>query len=195
MGHARDTMRISIMGRSRTATLIAALLLAVAACVSTPGDTTPDVNERWVELQEHVPYPFARPLPPTQATPLDGTYVKVETGGQVHWPCRRCPDFKPEDGLWKIRFNRGVFHIYFPTGDWASTSSYAVAGDRLELFNDPSCIDEIGTYRWRMEDAGQLVLEVEDDSCAIEQRAWNLTSIPWQPCSAGWGRPRPEGCD
>jgi len=190
------------------------LVLVMGACAAPPGRQAspsgqarlPATNtlapaERWAELLQHVPYPFARPLPPPEVTGIDGTYVKVEASGQVHWPCRRCPDFKPEDGLWRVSFGRGVFHIYYPTGDWASTSSYAVSGDRLELFNDPSCIDVIGRYLWRL-DRGQLVLTVEDDPCAIELRAWNLTNLPWHSCAlpgdesseADTWHP-PEGCE
>jgi len=71
----------------------------------------------------------------------------------------------------------------------------------MVLANDPTCIEDIGVYRWRLE-KGRLTVEVIDDPCAIKLRAMNLTQQPWLSCrppnieaavTEHW--PKPEGCD
>lgn len=155
----------------------------------------------WAELRKRQPYPYLIPLPDPKRTDLDGIYTKnvVSTTERVH--CLRCPDYAPEGGVWKLSFDKGVFRIFHPESRWKSIGSYIVAGDRLLLANDPTCIDGLGLYSWKL-DKGRLVFEVIDDACAIRLRAMNLTQVPWDSCrppnieaavTEHWRKP--EGCD
>jgi len=156
----------------------------------------------WESLQERDPYPYTTPLPPPNSTLIDGIYVKQEPmellGEHIH--CRRCPDWLYEGGLWKIRFDRGIYRVLHVDLGWKSLGSYAVSGDQLLLFNDPNCIEDTGAYRWKLE-SGVLIFEVVDDPCAILLRGKNLAHLPWQSCerqvdvAASDQRPTPEGCE
>lgn len=161
----------------------------------------PTPSDPWLALLQRKAYPYSRPLPAEQPTALDGVYVKIDPRTTPHVHCLRCPDYVPEGGLWKLQFHNGVFHIYYPATGWRSLGSYAVVGDRVELFNDPNCTDLIGTYAWRL-DGGELVLEAIGDDCAIRMRAANLSDMPWQSCQPPnreaavtdhWSKP--VGCD
>jgi hypothetical protein len=132
---------------------------------------------------------------------MDGTYAKVvvSTAERVH--CLRCPDYAPEGGVWKLQLDKGVFRVFHPESGWKSIGTYIVAGDRALLANDPTGIDSLGLYLWRIE-AGGMLLEAIDEPCAIKLRAMNLTQQPWLPCrppnievavTGHW--PKPEGCD
>jgi hypothetical protein len=118
---------------------------------------------------------------------------------RVH--CLRCPDYAPEGGVWKLNLDQGVFRILHPESRWKSIGTYIVAGDRVLLANDPTCIDALGLYQWRLAE-GQLAFEAIDDPCAIKLRSLNLTQQPWRPCrppnieaavTEHWQMP--EGCD
>jgi hypothetical protein len=158
-------------------------------------------QEVWTGLLQRQPYPYRVPLPEPERSPVDGTYTKAvaATAERVH--CLRCPDYAPEGGIWKMNLDRGVLRILHIDSRWKSIGTFIVAGDRILLANDPVCLDELGLYRWRLED-GQLVFEVIDDPCAIKLRAMNLTQQPWRSCrppnieaavTEHW--PKPEGCD
>jgi hypothetical protein len=158
-------------------------------------------QEIWSGLLQRQPYPYLVPLPEPVRSPVDGTYAKVAASAADPVHCRRCPDYAPEGGLWKLNLDRGVMRILHPLSRWKSIGTYIVAGDRILLANDPTCIDMLGLYRWRW-DEGKLVFEVIDDPCAIKLRAMNLTQQPWLPCrppgieaavTEHW--PKPEGCD
>jgi hypothetical protein len=155
----------------------------------------------WFGLFQRQPYPYLVPLPEPMRHPIDGTYTKVVAPDAERVHCRRCPDYAPEGGVWKLNLDRGAFRILHPESRWKTIGTYLVAGDRILLANDPVCIDALGLYRWRP-DEGQVVFEVIDDPCAIKLRAMNLTQEPWRSCrppniEAGvtghW--PKPEGCD
>lgn len=118
-----------------------------------------------------------------------------------HVPCRRCPDWLNEGGLWKMRFDRGAYRVLHVELGWQSTGSYVVSGERLILFNDPSCVGDIGVYTWQLE-RGVLAFRAIDDACAIELRRENLTHLPWLGCQPPgveaavtdhWQKP--EGCE
>lgn len=156
---------------------------------------------QWAELLQRMPFPYVIPLPEPQRSELDGAYAKVVSPKAERVHCLRCPDYAPEGGLWKLNLDRGVFRIFHPESGWRSIATAIVAGDRLVLANDPTCIEEIGVYKWRLEKE-QLILEVIDDPCAIRLRAANLTRQPWLSCrppdieaavTEHW--PKPEGCD
>lgn len=158
-------------------------------------------REVWHELLQRQPYPYRISLPESVRSPVDGTYTKVVAAatGRVH--CLRCPDYAPEGGLWKLNLDRGVLRILHPESRWKSIGTFIVAGDRILLANDPTCLDELGLYRWRL-DEGQLVFEAIDDPCAVKLRAMNLTQQPWRSCrppdieaASTENRPKPEGCD
>lgn len=161
----------------------------------------PSGREVWTGLLQRQPYPYLIPLPGAVRSPVDGTYTKVAAGAADPVHCRRCPDYAPEGGLWKLNLDRGVMRILHQENRWKSIGTFIVAGDRILLANDPACQDELGLYRWRL-DEGQLVFEVIDDPCAIQLRAMNLTQHPWRSCrppnieaavTEHW--PKPEGCD
>jgi hypothetical protein len=172
-----------------------------------PGATVEPTDPSLAALQMS-PYPYLLPLPEPTQTVLDGTYTKVEQR-EDRAPCRRCPNYPPEGGVWRLSLDRGVFHIYHEITGWHSVGSFVVtrdhsakdAPDQLVLFNDLSCPDAIGLYRWKLEDSA-LILEATHDTCAIHLRAMSLTNLPWLSCqpsnseagiSDHW--PKPPGCD
>jgi hypothetical protein len=158
-------------------------------------------HEIWSELLRRQPYPYLIPLPEAKRTDLDGTYTKVvvPTAERVH--CLRCPDYAPEGGLWMLNIAQGVFRIYHPESGWKSIGTVIVAGNRMLLANDPSCMEDIGVYAWKLEN-GRLSLQVIDDPCAIRLRGMNLAQQEWRSCrppnieaavTEHWIKP--EGCD
>jgi hypothetical protein len=166
-----------------------------------PPTSTETPSDPWIVLHQHTPVPWTTPLPPLEATILDATYVKVNPREATPFPCKRCPDYALEGGLWKLSLREGVFRIYYTMNGWRSLGSYTVEGERLVLFNDPYCNWDSGTYTWKLED-GALTLIEEDDPCSQGLRAANLTDQPWLSCrppnvEAGitdhWQKPL--GCD
>lgn len=163
----------------------------------------------WSELQQRTPYPFTIPLPPPTPTILDGTYTKFELKESPPVPCRRCPDYAPEGGIWKLRLDKGVFRIFHEVTEWRSLGSFIVTRDELSspksgqllLANDPVCQEVVGVYTWKLEE-GKLILKMIEDKCAIRLRAMNLTNLPWLSCQPPsteaaitdhW--PKPPGCE
>jgi hypothetical protein len=158
-------------------------------------------RELWSELLLRQPYPYLIPLPVAKRSDLDGTYAKVVAAEAERVHCLRCPDYAPEGGVWKLNLDQGVFRIFHPESGWKSIGTYIVAKDRLLLTNDPTCIDEVGLYRWHLVN-GRLTFEGIDDPCAIKLRAMNLAQQPWMSCrppnieaavTEHWHKP--EGCD
>jgi hypothetical protein len=153
--------------------------------ISTPVAATPqgtaDAVDAWLALHLRTPFPYLRSLPAAAPSPLDGVYVKFDPKAATPVPCLRCPDYAPEGGIWKLSLDDGIFRIYHTVTDWKSIASFTVSGDRVELFNDPTCLDDVGVYTWQLAE-GELTFSVVEDKCAILLRAQNLTSIPWQSC-------------
>jgi len=175
------------------------LVFSSSPCFSESGKTDSSKNG-WSELFQKDPYPHTIPLL-SKRTVLDGTYVKkaIKAGEVV--PCRRCPDWLPNPGIWKLNLKAGTYRIYHDATGWKSIGIYIVAANRIILANDPSCIDGIGVYEWIFEDR-KLKFKVIDDDCAIKLRARNLTEVPWDSChppgieaaiTEHW--PKPRGCD
>ncbi len=135
----------------------------------------------WTELLQKIPYPHTAPLPPAVHSALDGTYAKFDPKRTPPVACRRCPDYMPEGGIWKLNLDKGIFRIFHEVTGWRSLGSFIVDGNRLQLFNDPCCIEVTGFYRWTLTDR-QLILRVDEDDCAIGLRAKNLTQRPWRSC-------------
>jgi len=175
--------------------------LPVIARSGQPKAIDPHIAQRWDELLERTPYPYDKPLPADVRTSIDGTYVKFDPKPHPHVPCRRCPDYVPEGGIWKLQFEKGIMRIFYLQTGWRSISSYEVEGDRLQLYNDPHCTHTVGAYHWRRND-DQLVLELVKDPCAVHMRARNLTKQPWKLCQPSkeetaitGHRPVPAGCE
>jgi len=201
------------------AMVIVAILLLVAACYRSPSSApqnTPEASatasppaDAWSALLQNTPYPYSIPLPPPRPSPLDGTYVKVEPSQGASVPCKRCPDYVPEGGTWKLNLDKGVFRIYHEATDWRSIGSFTAffdqtsrqRVDQLVLFNDPHCPGVVGLYTWQLE-GGSLTLTVVGDTCSMGLRAVNFTHLPWLSCqppcteaaiSDHW--PKPPGCE
>ena len=152
-------------------------------------------------MLQKTPFPHTAPLPPDVPTVLDATYAKFDPKKKPPVPCRRCPDYVPEGGIWKLNFNSGVYRIFHDFTGWRSIGSFVVDGNRVRLFNDPTCMEVTGAYIWKLKD-GRLILQVIEDDCAIGMRAKNLTMLPWMSCqppsmeagySGHWNAP--PGCD
>jgi hypothetical protein len=194
---------------------LAALVLLLAGCTpvrplpSARGSAaefaaTPqpaDAPGRWAELVAWSPYPHTTPLPPQVSTPIDGRYVRLDPRDQERVPCRRCPPYPPEGGVWVLEFDKGVFRVYHPRTGWRTLGSYSVDGDRVTLFNDPQCHRAVGSFGW-LRDGEGLHFNLLDDDCELGTRAKSFTAQVWESCQppnheAGvtghW--PVPEGCD
>ena len=162
------------------------------------GDTAGDsAAVIWTELLQKTPFPHTAPLPSQEPTVVDGTYTKLDPKKTPPVPCRRCPDYVPEGGIWKLHLSKGVFRIFHEFTGWRSIGSFTVEANRVQLFNDPTCIEVTGTYTWTLK-AGRLNWVVVQDKCAIGMRAKNLTQQAWLSCQppsmkANWEKP--PGCD
>ncbi len=155
----------------------------------------------WTELLQKTPFPHTALLPPQVPTVLDGTYVKFDPKKTPPIPCRRCPDYAAQAGIWKLNLDKGIFRIFHEVTGWRSIGSFVVDGNRVQLFNDPTCIEVMGSYTWILKE-GHLGLQVIQDKCAIGMRAKNLTKLSWMSCQppskeAGFSghRGKPPGCD
>ena len=62
----------------------------------------------WTGLLLDMPVAFSTPLPEENWTPIDGTYAKLDPSNPQWWACRRCADYRPAGGIWKLQFNKGV---------------------------------------------------------------------------------------
>jgi len=167
----------------KTVVIIATLIMAVTWVENTcahAGETISS-SEIWSGLLQRTPYPYTIPLAHEESSAIDGTYTKFELKESPQIPCRRCPDYAPEGGLWKINFNKGVFRIMHMVTGWKSMGTFILSGDQLILANDPTCQEVIGVYAWRFE-KGALILKVIVDPCAIELRSKNLAGFPWLSC-------------
>ena len=157
-------------------------------------------KDRWRELLTRNPYPHTIPLL-VRGTILDGTYVKKAKKEGNIVPCRRCPDWLPNPGIWKLNLDKGTYRVYHEATGWTSIGSYILADKCIIFANDPSCIKGVGVYQWKYDKRG-LIFKVVDDDCAIMLRAKNLTEVPWRSCqppnieaavTEHWLKP--QGCD
>lgn len=193
---------------SRINYLVLAFAVLISACqpasssVSTEtASPTGTPSDQWQALFGHTPVPWTTALPPEEATVLDATYVKVNPRLATPFPCKRCPDYALEGGLWKLSLDKGIFRILFTVNGWRSLGSYTVSGDKIYFFNDPYCNRETGVYTWSLEE-GSLVLTEVDDPCSQGLRATNFIDQPWRSCrppnaeaaiTDHWQKP--AGCD
>jgi len=136
----------------------------------------------WENLLQASPYPHAFPLPAAETSALDGTYAKIDPSPPQWWTCYRCADYRAMGGIWRIQFDRGVMRIYYEVTDWKSIASFTVEGDRVKIFNDPFCPQDVGMYTWSLA-GNQLNLDALADGCAFNLRRENFTKQAWTPCS------------
>lgn len=162
---------------------------------------TPTLVDGWLALLAQAPYPYTTPLPPQTPTVLDGMYAKVEPSHGTPVPCRRCADYLPTGGAWKLSLDKGVFRIYHQSSGWRSLGSFTIEGEQLFLFNDPACYDTVGAYTWTLRE-GQLNLQAIEDTCQVDRRARNFSQLAWTSCQPQsveaavtdhW--PKPPGCE
>jgi hypothetical protein len=152
---------------------------------TTQGGITP--SNIWSDLLAQTPIPHTTPLPNSDWTPIDGTYAKLDLSLPQWWACRRCADYRPAGGIWKLQFDKGIMRIYYPITGWRSIASYTVSGDHLIIFNDPYCPQDVGEYKWEFEEERNqadriLEIEVVTDLCSIQLRGENLSNQPWLSC-------------
>jgi hypothetical protein len=205
---ARSNPPYSPVGVGIAALVLAHLVLIVSCSPTLPASThtratdpAPTPASGWSELQQRTPYPYSTPLPSPDATVPDGIYVKFDPRYDDRAPCRRCPPYPPEGGLWRLGLDKGIFRVYHEASGWRTVGSYTVREDRIWLFNDPHCNQDTGVYTWELED-GELTLGVLRDDCAYDLRARHFTELGWQSCqprsteaaiTEHWAAP--AGCD
>jgi hypothetical protein len=61
-------------------------------------------------------------------TALDGTYTKLDPKKAPPVPCRRCPDYVPQGGIWKLNLDKGIFRIFHESTGWRSIGSDVSTG-------------------------------------------------------------------
>ena len=192
---AASALLLLLAGCSPVRPLPAQPPAAVEALAATP------TSDRWQEVRQWSPYPYTTPLPPREPTPLDGVYVRFDPRTVERPPCRRCPPYPPEGGVWKVEFDQGVFRVYHPRTGWRTLGSFTVQGDRVTLFNDPQCHLAVGEYTWQR-DEGRLLFDLVADDCELGTRPKNFIAQPWLSCqppnheaavTGHWKAP--EGCE
>jgi len=176
--------------------IVVCLTVLLSACSAQDQEQVPPAStelvlstpvDAWSALLQVTPSVFTTPLPEGEWTPIDGTYAKFDPSEPQWWACRRCADYRPAGGIWKLQFDKGIMRIYYNVTGWRSIASYTVFDDKLYLFNDPYCPQEVGEYTWSLEDKWglddrQLLLQVVKDSCSIDLRGLNLSELPWDSC-------------
>jgi hypothetical protein len=94
-----------------------------------------------------------------------------------------------------------MYHIFHESTGWYSLGSFTLSGDQLSLFNDPTCINAAGLYRWELA-GGELKLTVIADTCQVDRRGRSFANLAWASCrppsneaaiTDHW--PHPAGCD
>lgn len=190
LGRLATFRRVAAFARGLAiAALLASCSTATASPPSYRASTTPLVVatapattlEPWAALLSMTPVPFATRLPPADPGPMDGLYAKLDPSWPQWWSCRRCADYRPAGGMWRLQFDRSVIRIYYEVTKWKSLASYEVRGDRLFLFNDPYCPFDTGEYEWSRSET-DLSLHVIQDVCAFDLRAKALSEQTSQSC-------------
>jgi hypothetical protein len=83
--------------------------------------------------------------------------------------------------VWLLHLDKGVFRVFHERTGWRTLGSFTVSGNRVEFFNDPHCIEDTGTYIWKLEEVS-LTLEVIQDACGEGLRTGNLIAHTWMSC-------------
>src|SRR5215211_6980635 len=147
----------------------------------------------WNVLLQATPFAYHTPLPEPVKSKLDGLYSKIDSSPPQYWRCYRCADYRAVGGIWRLKFEQSVMRIYYEVTSWRTIASFITSDDRLHIFNDPYCPEEVGEYKWQIVD-GQLILEAVKDHCAFDLRAKNLSLQPWVACTASTEKKTP-GCE
>jgi hypothetical protein len=158
----------------------------VAEAVATP-------TTLWDALLQVTPVAYYTPLPEPGQSELDGLYSKVDQSPPQWWRCYRCADYRPAGGIWRLQFAENVMRVYYEVTGWKTLASFTTSDDRLYIFNDPYCPQNVGEYTWRVVD-GQLILEAVNDHCAFDLRAKNFGLQPWVACTSSTEKKTP-GCE
>jgi hypothetical protein len=145
----------------RTVIIIATLTMAIAWVENTcahAGETISS-SEIWSGLLQRTPYPYTIPLAPEEPTAIDGTYTKFELKDTPPIPCRRCPDYAPEGGLWKMKLHaleggasrKGISFYIVPLDPVLKGGAYGALAGQLQQrsFQDHA-------YGHRLEEYGNL---------------------------------------
>ncbi len=156
------------------------LLMSATACAAPAAPKGASLVQ--ADLSGEVPvYPYTKPLPPAVSSAIDGVYAKIDPDESTPTPCRRCAEYRLEGGTWVLKLDKGTFRFKHTDVGWESNGSFTVSGDRITLFNDPSCTEDVGVYQWSL-DQGNLTFKVIQDDCAIGLRAKNLMQMEWRAC-------------
>lgn len=151
----------------------------------TYAEITPGAHKQVSDLSTTIevpPFPHSRPLPPPIASTLDGLYSKMIPLIATPTPCKRCAGYRLEGGVWTLYFDKGIFKVFHQDTGFESVGSFTVSGNRLSLFNDPYCEEDltmVGDYAWEFDARGSLQLRVIDDLCSYRLRSKNLTDARW----------------
>ena len=114
------TFKGHLKALSLLVTALTAILTMTVACsqprtitINTPNarEATPTLSDVWAGMLQRTPYPYTTPLPPTQATALDGAYSKFDPKEGVRPFCRRCMPYPAEGGTWILDTATGQGHI------------------------------------------------------------------------------------
>jgi hypothetical protein len=74
--------------------------------------------------------------------------------------------------------------VYHASTGWRTFGSFTVSDDQIQFFNDPQCVNDVGTCRWTFE-AHELCLEAVADKCDGRVlsggglRVDSFTDLPW----------------
>jgi hypothetical protein len=175
----------------------AACAWALAACgsrpqpLSTAALATQTAGARPTESANPTPVSYTTPHPAPRASLLDGSYARIDSSWPQWWKCLRCADYRPSGGIWRLSFDQGMMRVHYEVTGWHSLASYVVEGDRLTIFNDPYCPEEVSEYTWELR-GGELSLRSRKDACSFGLRAENFETSGWGSCSAGGSLP--AGC-
>jgi hypothetical protein len=156
-------------------------------------EVTATATTLWNALLQATPVAYSTPLPDPVQSELDGLYTKIDSSPPQWWKCYRCADYRPAGGIWRLQLKEGVMRIYYDVTGWRTLASFTTDDDRLYLFNDPFCPQDVGEYTWQLLN-GQLILEAVKDPCAFDLRAKNLSLQPWVACTASNEKKTP-GCE
>lgn len=133
-----------------------------------------------------LPYAYMTPIPPEEASPLDGAYVRITPLKGLGQPavalpirCLRCIPFRVEAGVSTLTMYHGRYFLHHQLSGFRSLGFFEVDGPMVTFFNDPNCPMDRGVYRWAQEGT-ELALHVIDDPCPFDElRAQDLTASPW----------------
>ena len=147
-------------------------------------------EESGIELDDlgpgELPYAYTEPIPPEEASPLDGAYLRIRSLEGLGQPavalpirCLRCIPFRVEAGVSTITLYHGRYFLHHQLSDFHSLGFFEVDGQRVTFFNDPNCSMDRGVYRWERSGVELILVEV-DDPCPFDRlRAQDLTDAPW----------------